>query len=225
MNDNLEITKKILCNNIIGSFYLVCYRTREKGIIDCISKNRIAVYHFVIIRNEKKLKFFDMMEEIHSHGEYELRFNSFESRFPDITYDWDIRDIEEVNKKVTFRKIEFRKSFIKQFISFLKQKNKIQHIKTKKIEDHRVDKVMRDILKQVIDILKHQNEIILNNNHPLFSKLCAYRGIATKGQDLPIYYVRTSGRRIRHFKLIKEPDILRMARATKDFKDSFKFLL
>lgn len=82
--NNKEITKQVITNNIIGSFFVVMWRERDnKGIMEFIDPLRISVYHHVIIKENTKYTFPDIMEPSDSCDGSEYHFNNLDNKYGD----------------------------------------------------------------------------------------------------------------------------------------------
>lgn len=99
---NIDITKKILFNNIKGSFLLVLRRQVDPNEpVDFISDMRVAVYHHVIVDEGKKISYPDMMDEF-NYEPYETHFNNLDDKYDDAEFyitDSDIKLLHNIKKE------------------------------------------------------------------------------------------------------------------------------
>ena len=95
IDKNSTTTRDILCNNIHGSFIVILWRERDKSKFDFIDKLRISAYHHIILKEQNRFTFPDIMENFGSCNQQEFQFNNMDDQYGDSDYWLGEREIKE----------------------------------------------------------------------------------------------------------------------------------
>ncbi len=192
-------------------------------IFDFISPLRISLYHYIIIKENKRYNFLDIMDNVNTCYDDEIQFNDLEMKYPECYFHFDEDDLLPTKNSNTYRTINRLDSKFKKFIKFIKHPKESIKKGSDNLEYRRKVITKASKLEEVIlDILKNKSSSLLWSKDLLLKKICAYKSMVMRGESLPIYMVHMIGNKVKSFKLEHGEDIVQNMNLEKSFIKTFK---